>query len=107
MSSTEKICRLDEVREALSNPSLVWEGRLRGLNVLFDLATFYGECLRARFPKAIWLDSAALRDHPRIGGLPRHQVWMPDLVFWAHRKIGEHELNNHLIQYANPIPNRR
>src|SRR5262245_12430065 len=44
----------DGVRNAYDSFAAPWAGSLIGLNVIFDLGIYYGECLLARNPKLTW-----------------------------------------------------
>jgi hypothetical protein len=72
--------REDETMQLFYQHLAPWEGRWRGLNVVFDLAIFLGECVTARNKRLHWViwpgtseDGAAVGSGYHIGGfrLPR------------------------------------
>lgn len=66
--------RTKAVRQAFYGWRTPWVGRLRGLNTIFDLGLFFGECIIAKNPRCRWRGfmSAAPGEPPRpetdIGG---------------------------------------
>jgi hypothetical protein len=66
-----------------------WTGRLKGLNVVFDLGIYYAECLWARRTKLEWIvvrgadvHGIVLASHA-IKGLPGGKLFDPfDFTFW-------------------------
>lgn len=52
----------DKVMQIFFRHLTPWEGNFRGLNAIFDLAVFLGECVIARNPRAHWIELAAVSD---------------------------------------------
>jgi hypothetical protein len=49
-----------------------WVGDLRGLNVIFDLGIFFGECVIFRNPRLHWIDRQGLSDGGHAAGTAYH-----------------------------------
>ena len=76
-------------RDAYKRLEVPWTGRLRGLNVVFDLGIYYAECLWARRTKLEWLVFRGADMHGNvlathaIKGLPGGKSFDPfDFMFW-------------------------
>ncbi|MGX4769463.1 hypothetical protein ACWAUC_06600 [Bradyrhizobium guangdongense] len=54
--------RRDKTMQVFFRHLAPWEGKLRGLNAIFDLAVFMGECVIARNPRAHWIELAGSAD---------------------------------------------
>jgi len=46
----------DETMQIFYRHLMPWEGNLRGLNVIFDLGIFFGECVIVRNPRLHWIN---------------------------------------------------
>ncbi|SHL38185.1 hypothetical protein SAMN05444159_5751 [Bradyrhizobium lablabi] len=63
------------VRQAFYRWRMPWTGRLRGLNTIFDLGLFFGECIIAKNPRCRWMGfigaapGEPLRPEVNIGGI--------------------------------------
>jgi hypothetical protein len=72
-----------ETRQLLYRHSSPWDGHRRGLNVIFDLGIFLGECVATRNSRLYWInwpgasdDGSAAGSSYHIGGFRLRRDWL-------------------------------